>query len=371
MARATFSTTFYCRSSKVNKQGLAPLELSIIVNQERLFLNLPSKLNPAEFNRKRKPNHIEDLLNTYRVRINEVCANLMSEGLPITSATLRDYLKTGGTKSKTVYNLCEDFKNNVSCSPSSIRKYDLVIDFLISFFGKDRELSTLHNIDIIKVYDKLKERFLISTAGAYMVKIKRIFTYAYDNNYIKNNLFNNIKISKGTSNITYLKEEDIEAIKCLKLEEYPRLEKVRDLMLFQLSVGLAYIDLITIDYTKIVNNEGVYMYSNRRQKTGVLFNAVILPMGIEILKKYNYSLPMISNQKYNAYLKEIQRLAKIKTNITSHLLRRSYATMLLNSGIRLETVSKCIGHSNPTLTAKCYAFLREDSIVSEFKTIFK
>lgn len=373
MSRATFSTTFYCRSSKVNKQGLAPLELSIIVNGERLFLNLPSKLNPLEFNRKRKPAYIEDLLNTYRVKINEVCTDLMSDGMPITSATLREYLKTGGTRSKTLENLFEEYlglldkrvgKSMTKCVYS---KYVLVRDFVFEVLSPSKELCTLTNADMVRLYDVLKEKYLVSTAGGYMTKIKTIITYAIDNGYMKTNPLNGIKINKGTSTITYLTKEDLNTLKGLDLEDYPRLERVRDLMLFQASVGLAYVDLLQFDLSKVEEVNGVHIYQNKRQKTGVEFCAVILQDGLDILKKYDNTLPMLSNQKYNQYLKEIGKLGKIKTLLTTHLLRRTYATLLLNSGVNISAVSKMLGHSQISITQKAYAKTTSDLVIAEMK----
>ena len=52
------------------------------------------------------------------------------------------------------------------------------------------------------------------------------------------------------------------------------------------------------------------------------------------------------------YLKEIQKLADIKTNLTTHLMRKTFATKLLNSGVRVELVAKCLGHSKITTTLK-------------------
>lgn len=372
MARATFSTTFYCRSSKANKQGLAPLELSIIVNGERLFLNLPSKLNPAEFNRKRKPAYIEDLLNTYRIKINEVCADLMSDGMPITSATLRDYLKTGGTKSLTIRKLLEEFINHITLThkPTAVRKYELVGDYLISTLTADRELCTITLGDGAKLYEGLKQKFLPSTAVGYMTKIRTIFGYAVDNGYIKINPTNNIKLDKGKREIEYLTTEEINALKSLNLGDYERLEKVRDLLLFQSSTGLAYADLITFDVTKLQYDDNIPVYRGRRVKTGVEYTAIILPMGMDILKKYDNALPLISNQKYNQYLKEIQKLANIKTNLTTHLARKSYAHYLLNNGVRLEVVSKTLGHSSTLITQKIYCETDTSTIAKEVGKIF-
>ena len=97
----------------------------------------------------------------------------------------------------------------------------------------------------------------------------------------------------------------------------------------------------------------------------------ILPMGMDVLKKYDGVLPLISNQKYNAYLKEIQRLAGVKTTITTHLLRRTYATRLLNAYVNLSVIAKALGHSNTTITQKHYAKTTDNFVDEEIGNAIK
>ena len=92
MLRTTFSIRYYCRKSNCNKHGEAPLEMSITINGERLFLNLPVKFNPNEFAKKRKPRHIQQVIDQYRIKTNDVITELLSEHIPITANTLREYL---------------------------------------------------------------------------------------------------------------------------------------------------------------------------------------------------------------------------------------------------------------------------------------
>lgn len=377
MARTTFSISYYCRASKVNKDNQAPLELCININQQRLFLNLPTKFNPKDFNKKRKPQFIEDILMQYRIRINEVMADIMANNLPITANILREYLRTGGTKSKTLEDLCNDYLHVIkprigkSMTQPVYKKYELVCDFLYDTFGKEKEVCSFNNGDMVRAYDKLKDKFLPSTSAGYMTKIKTIFTYAIDNGHLKINPFNGIKVDKGEPKVEFLTYQDIQAIKNLDIVDYPRLEKVRDLLLFQTSIGTAYCDLVAFDKENLKEVNGVYVYSGKRQKTNISFTAVVLPDGIKVLEKYDYKLPLISNQKYNAYLKELQKLAGIKTTITTHLCRKSYAHFLLNNGVRIELVAKSLGHSNVTITQKCYCKPTEETIINEVGNILK
>ena len=376
MSRTSFSITFYCRESKKNKHNLSPLELCLCINQERLFINLPAKFQPKDFNKKRRPKEIEEMINLYRGKVNDIINQLLFANVPITASSIREYLKTGGKKSKTVLVVVDEFLQQLSLRKGKsitvgvYDKYVLVKEFLTEHLS-NKEITSVTNGDIIRLYDILKSKYLPSTSAGYLTKIKTMFQYANDNGYISFNPCNGIKITKGIPTVKYLSVEELTRIKNLKLEDYERLERVKDLLIFQCSVGMAYCDLIRFDSNNIEVIDGVPTYTGNRQKTGVEYTTVIMKDGMEILKKYDGSLPIISNQKYNIYLKEIQKLAKIDTVITSHLLRKTYAHHLLNNGVRIETVAKCLGHSNTSITQRIYAKTMSSTVAKEVGKIIK
>ena len=73
-------------------------------------------------------------------------------------------------------------------------------------------------------------------------------------------------------------------------------------------------------------------FHEKRQKTNTDVNVPLLDIPKMILKKYKGKLPngkilpVISNQKLNAYLKEIADVCGIKKNLTFHLARHTFAT---------------------------------------------
>lgn len=73
------------------------------------------------------------------------------------------------------------------------------------------------------------------------------------------------------------------------------------------------------------------------------------------MKKYNFDLPVFSNQKYNAALKKIATEVGIRKNLTSHVGRKTYGTLLLNKDVPIETVSNLLFHSSIRTTQKHYA----------------
>lgn len=166
--------------------------------------------------------------------------------------------------------------------------------------------------------------------------------------------------------------------KCLTLEEVkqlqnatmePRLERVRDLFVFHCYTCMSYSDLAKFDSRLIQIVDDTKVYSGRRGKTKVRFTVPLLPPALDILAKYNGKLPMISNVKYNAYLKEVATAAGIGKLLTTHWARHTGATLLLNAGVPMEIVSKVCGHSSVKMTEKIYAKMLPKTVVAAVNEI--
>lgn len=147
-----------------------------------------------------------------------------------------------------------------------------------------------------------------------------------------------------------------------------RLERVRDVFVFQCYTGLAYVDLAKFSKDDISNHNGHEIIRSNRQKTDQAFVSILLPKAKGILIKYNYDLPVISNAKYNDYLKLVGDGAGITKVITTHVARHTYATYLINNGISIMTVSKALGHSNTKMSER-YAKLLANTVIDELATL--
>lgn len=377
--RTTSSLQFYCRQSKATKGGLSPIETSIIINGKRVFINLPRKEYPAEFKKalaQRKDNPIKDYLYEVRNMFNKVQLEMMRNNIPLTADTLKEYFKSGGVKPYTLEDVWRDYLNiqaqriDKTITLMSYHKYESARNTMYEYVSKDTQLSAITPSTIQTILVGLQSKYKEGTVCSIMTKIKTVLTFAKDNGKIQINPFQNIKYGRGKQDIEYLTEDEIQRL-VSKHFEIERLERVRDLAVFQIASGMAYIDTQKLKPEDIHYDEdgNCYIYKER-QKTGVRYTAVVFPEGVEILKKYNYRLPSISNQKGNAFLKEIQTLCGIKKTLHFHLFRKTYGTRLLNRGVRLETVSKCLGHSNTQITQMAYSKLLKETIIKEVTSVF-
>ena len=174
--------------------------------------------------------------------------------------------------------------------------------------------------------------------------------------------------------------------KYLTLEEFRRLEKakmptdcldrVRDLFVFQTYTCLSYIDLVDFDPSLLIpegNASGTtVVYTAKRGNTGKEFVFLLMGGARRILEKYDYKLPLLSNMKYNDYLKLVAQASGIDKKITSHWARHTGATMLLNDGnVDMEVIARVLGHSSTRQTRETYAKLLDRTVVDAMKKFEK
>ncbi len=159
-----------------------------------------------------------------------------------------------------------------------------------------------------------------------------------------------------------------------------RLSQVRDIFLFSCFTGLAYIDTKKLTHKNInLGLDGNKWIFTKRQKTKTTSNIPLLPHAEDIIQKYKEHktclntgklLPVLSNQKMNAYLKEIADLCGINKELTYHIARHTFATTVtLSNGVSIESVSKMLGHKS-IKTTQHYAKIL-DAKVSEDMQMLK
>lgn len=143
--------------------------------------------------------------------------------------------------------------------------------------------------------------------------------------------------------------------------------------------GLAFIDVKTLTKNDLEEgSDGTLWIKKQRHKTNQWAHIPLLPQARQIIEKYGTNpvcllqdvlLPVTSNQKMNAYLKEVSDLCGITKNLTTHCARHTFATtVMLANGVSIESTSKMLGHSNIRMTQK-YARILDSTINKEVKQL--
>ena len=363
---------FICRQSKKRKDGLSPIELSVIINGERSVITLDRRILSTKFNAVTGKVRGDKDINDYLETIKKKCYQIENELIKEDNFNLKTFCDVfrNGHKSKTVTLLeIYDHHNNlyrkdVMCGRVGSDAYK---KYCMSRIRLGEYIKTLGKSDV-KVNDITPSfctgyqsyclsTLKVSTTNKELKMFKRILQFAVDERLLDINPFN-IKIKEQKMEYHPLRTEDIIKMWNMNIEN-SRLSQIRDMFVFQCYTGLAYCDMSTLTKDDIV---GDVIYKNRR-KTDVKSVIPLLPISKAILERYDYNLPIISNQKYNVLLKALGELCGLKQKLTSHLGRHTAATVMINNGIELPIIAKILGHSNTKITEKVYATLREKTII--------
>ena len=274
---------------------------------------------------------------------------------------------------------------------AEIRKHGITKDSQERY---DRFLTFLEGYDSIRTFYDLNEAKVMAL-DQYLIA-KKMKAKSRWNNYhrflnsfildaqkeglIQKNPYDSVKIDHGDDSDgidKFLFPEEFAKVREAKMS-CERLERVRDLFVFQTLTCLAYEDLSTFSMKKIREVDLEQVLAGRRGKTNIHYLVPLLPGAIEILKRYD-GLPtwerrkkgdgILSNQKYNEYLKEVVKEVGIDRPVTTHWARHTGATLLLNLKVPLQIVSKVCGHSSTKMTERIYAKLLDRTVVQEVMAV--
>lgn len=165
----------------------------------------------------------------------------------------------------------------------------------------------------------------------------------------------------------YLTEEQMQKILDLTPVPGSNVDMARDLFIFQMYTGLAYVDTQKFDATKYKMVNGKWKFIGERVKTGVPYVSMLLPPVVEVLEKYGWSVPKMNNQKYNLMLKAIGMCIGIE-RLHSHMGRHTFGTWMLAQGAKIENVSRMMGHTNITQTQR-YAKVQAKEVYDDYDMV--
>lgn len=331
--------------------------------------------------RSAKALEINALIDNTKSVLNRIYHQELERMQSVTAEKVKNIFLGINTKQHTLLELFKkhnaDVKSliGISKSKATHQKYEVTLKHVTSFLRKRYNLSDIHFAEINHMFISDFETFLMvdcqcqsNTTAKFMQFFKRIILIARNNGWMLHDPFVNYKIRINKVDRGYLTKEELELIFKKKIE-IPRLEHVRDIFVFSCFTGLAYIDVYNLKESNIRTSfDGNLWIMTKRQKTDVNSNIPLLEVPRKILEKYKGKLPegkilpITSNQKMNAYLKEIGDLCEIKKNLTFHLARHTFATTItLSQGVPIETVSKMLGHTN-IKTTQIYARITDNKI---------
>lgn len=378
---------FVIRKTKRKSDGYVPIEMTISVKGKRRYVSTGREVRSCDFSSKtqtvRGDKDLNEFLKALRSRVYSLETVLLNKGVNVTIDTILDLYRNGeNERTITLLQLFEIHNTNVSkrvkqnlITSTTLSKYKVTKDYVTQYINVELKKGDILVKEITPSFIDNLFVFLLkfmsnNTAIQKMKQVKRVMRFAVDEGYIKVSPFK-ITLKKEKKEVQPLTIKEVNTIRKKKIE-IERLSKIRDLFIFECYTGLAFTDLMSLNNSDFVTDEsGNKWIIKKRHKTNVVATIPLLPIALKILEKYNYQLPMLSNVKYNAYLKELGDICGIKKKLHSHLARHTWATILLNAGMDIVSVSKCLGHSNSKITESTYAKVLPEKLFDKVKHVDK
>ena len=404
--RATFSVVCYLRKSNILKNGEVPVYMRITVNRQAVFLSMQGSVDPLLWSQAKERSRGKDKktqdLNLYieivKSKLCQIYRDLELDGKRISAQIIKDiFLGKASLEEEEVQKTLVEVhtEHNERCrklvgveySTSTIYKFDASLKFLKLFMEKEFDRNDIPLNEINENFIRRYEAFLKTERGCnnnssikHLKIFKKVIRIALANDWMQKDPFASIKFHLDEVHVDFLTMEELDVLINKELH-CKRLSQVRDVFIFCAFSGLAFVDVKGLRQEHIVKVTNGQMWIRKsRQKTNNMCNVPILQIPQKILEKYKDDkecrlkcqlLPVPTNQKTNAYLKEIADLCNINKRITTHCARHSFGTSVaLANKVSIENVAKMLGHSSTRMTQH-YARILDKSIAEDMINVDK
>ncbi len=390
--------SFVTHKSKIDENNYVPIFMRLTLNGRRTEISMKKKVLLASWNKpsqsiKRSDKYFKITNDFLLLKKSEAlnCYNLMLSGNEKFDVLDVRRRILGETNDKTLM-YAVDFHNEQMKSLvgsdyaiGTYKRYVVTRKKVKAFIKAEYKSDDILICRVDSVfmecflhYLKTNDKQMISTATKYVKNLKKILKLAYKYKWMKKVPEINLSLNGQKRNIKYLTAEELKSMEA-KHFTIERLEKVRDIFLFCCYTGLAYSDVEKITMDNLVNTiEGSKAIEVYRTKTKNRCYIPLMPQAIAIIDKYSDSdeqkisqklLPVNSNQRTNAYLKEIADLCGIKKKLTHHYARFTFATTVtLANDIPITDVAYMMGHTN-LRTTQIYASVVDKNVTRSMASL--
>lgn len=395
-SKTTFSISFFVRKKQKRTNNVL-LFTRITVNGRRSDLSLKKHVDLSQWDKVKSrvrgnsplARRINNYLDQVHLGLFVIYKEAIHKGEVITSQMIKARYLGEDQQDKTLLALIDYHNNELSSTLTwgTLKNYYSTKKYIVKFLTDVLRVSDIRLVQLNYQFLTRFEQFLRTvppkkgqrkmqnnTVMKHIQRLRKIINVSLKMEWIGKDPFIKFKAKYTRTDRGYLTEDELELIETKKLK-IERLEMVRDLFVFSCYTGLAYIDVMQLTPEQVmIGIDGNQWICTSRQKSSTVVRVPLLSKAAQVIEKYKNSLkvsnegsllPRISNQKMNAYLKEIAEICKIEKNITFHLARHTFATTVtLSNGVPIETVSKLLGHTKIS-TTQIYARIIDQKIAKD------
>ena len=354
------------RLKRATSKHEVSVELCFCAKRQRKYFSSGVKVTTTQWSdaskmvvKRKDADELNEIIQAYRARANEIISKMVKEGCCDLNVVISQM--NGEDEGTSFIEYCERRRNERKVCEHTKKRYDVFIKFLKTW-GKIKSFQDC-NVSKVRAMDEYLHRQdkAQCTIYDYHKYLKLFINDAMIDGLIEQNPYKYLPFHIGKGEKQYVDcvtEEQFDAIKKLKLST-PHILHARDLFLFQCYTGLAYSDLASFNYDDCEEIGGKMFYHAKRTKTDTDFVFQLLNPAMEILQKYDFKLPKMSNQRYNDYLKAIGQMVGVD-RLHTHMGRATAATLFLSKGMPINIVARVLGHTTLRQTTRYARTLNKD-----------
>lgn len=273
-------------------------------------------------------------------------------------------------------------KSQLNYSELTIKSYQLdLTDFFGYIESKKINYLTITNHDVrgyLKYLDSCNLKN--STISRRISTLRTFYNYLVDENIVENNVFHNVKNPKLEKKLpNYLNYNEMEELlESIDISTTEGLEKRLLIEMFY-STGCRVSEMINVKISDIdFTNKTIRIMGKGSKERIVYFGDYASKYLDNYLSKVKCDKYLFTNKKgekltineVEQIVKDIMKHISIKTHVTPHTLRHTFATHLLNNGADIKTVQELLGHANLSTTG-IYTHVSSDRLKDIYFKTFK
>jgi integrase len=399
--RTNVNLLFYPKKRPTYKSGAVMIYLRFTVEGQRTEISTGKSIDPAKWNAqscrangtKEAVRTLNAFLDRMEAKAQELHHLMTMNNDDVTAETLKNRFIGKVEKARTLVAVFEDHNQKMKSlvgqefEKSTLQRYETCLMHVKEFMQWQYHISDLPITKInftflndFEYYLRKVRKCANNSAIKYIKNLGKIVRICLGNGWLTVDPYINYKPKTQKVHRTALNKDELTAI-VEKEMPVERLQLVKDIFLFSCYTGLAYVDVRKLKRSEVVRGiDGEQWIYTNRQKTDTLSRIPILPTAAHIMKRYEDQpqcivegrlLPVMSNQKMNAYLKEIADVCGINKLLTFHIARHTFATTVtLNNGVPIESVAKMMGHTS-IKTTQIYAKVMDHKISEDMQALKK
>ena len=389
---------YYLRHKEVKSDGTAPIMGRITIGKSMVQFSAKCSVQVSLWDTKsaratgksKAATGLNRELDKISLSIHSCYKELLAKKEEISAEEVKNAFQGIASEQETLigyynrYNHQLSARIGINITLESYKRYGVSFNHLRCFLRTKYNLSDISfqalDYSFVEAFDfylrvqlKFKPNTIVGIIGHLKIIIKR----AINEGIITRDPFAGFSLVGEPLQPKSLTKQELHKIMTTPLDS-PNRYLVRDMFLFSVFTGISFSDIRNLTYSNLIQAEdGVWWIHSKRKKTGTEFHVPLLELPLQIIEKYRglnkdrRMFVMLSCSKTNGNLKKIAQMCGIKRNITYHMARHSYASLItLSRGVPMETVSRMLGHRDLRAT-RIYAQVSNEKINTDMRRLEK